>query len=354
MVFTSSSRLDIISIVHHFGQFVLKTSIPRYNTRMSETLYDTIILGGGPAGLTAAIYTSRAHLKTLIIGGRPSGGQLIDTTDVENYPGFPEGILGPDLIATFRKQAIRFGAEHVEENASEISGSVEGGFTVKTDESKEFKSKTIIIATGASAKWLDLESVHKLRGKGVTACATCDGFFFKDKVVAVVGGGDVAMEEAIYMTKFSPKVYVLVRGEQSMMKASKIMQKRATENNRIEFMLNTEVKEVLGENSVSGLLVVNTKTGEEERLEDVKGLFMAIGHEPNTKFLEGFIELGKGGYVEPISSTRTSKDGVFVAGDVGDWRYRQAVTAAGFGCMAAMDVEKSLAEKEGRPSTPAY
>ena len=334
--------------------FILKTPIPRYNTHMSETLYDTIILGGGPAGLTAAIYTSRAHLKTLIIGGRPSGGQLIDTTDVENYPGFPEGILGPDLIATFRKQATRFGAEHVEENATSILSSAEEGFTVKTDEGKEFKSKTIIIATGASAKWLDLESVHKLRGKGVTACATCDGFFFKGKVVAVVGGGDVAMEEAIYMTKFSPKVYVLVRGDREAMKASKFMQKRATENDRIEFMFNAEVKEVLGENSVSGILVVNSKTGEEKRMEDVKGLFMAIGHEPNTKFLEGFIEVGAKGYIEPISNTKTSKEGVFVAGDVGDWRYRQAVTAAGFGCMAAMDVEKYLAEKEGRALSPAY
>lgn len=321
---------------------------------MSETLYDTIILGGGPAGLTAAIYTSRASLSTLIIGGRPSGGQLIDTSDVENYPGFPDGVLGPELVKLFREQGLKFGAEHVEENAVSVLGSVEEGFTVKTDENKEFKAKTLIIATGASARWLDLPSVHKFRGKGVSACATCDGFFFKGKNIAVVGAGDAAMEEALFLTKFAPKVYILVRGDKKSMKASKIMQDRAAAHEKIEFLFNTEVKEVLGSDLMEGLLVLNSKTGEERRIEDVKGLFMAIGRIPNTSFLQGVIELGNGGYVKPIDGTKTSKEGIFIAGDAGDSRYRQAVTAAGFGCMAAIDVEKFLAEKENRTITAAY
>lgn len=311
---------------------------------MSNTLYDVLILGGGPAGLTAALYSSRAHLKTLIIAGAPSGGQLTTTTKVENYPGFPEGIQGPELVEKFKEQAVKFDAEHVEENVKEISGDVHSGFSVITEQNNEYKGKTVIIATGASVRWLPLESVEKLRGRGVSVCAVCDGFFFKDKVTAVVGGGDAAMEEATFLTKFSPKVYVLVRGSKGGIKASKIMQKRAEDNPKIEFMFNTEVKEVLGENSVEGLVVVNNKTNKEGKLEDVKGLFMAIGHKPNTEFLEGFIELGKFGYIEPIDNVKTSKEGVFVAGDVGDWVYKQAVTASGFGCMAALEAERYLSK----------
>lgn len=321
---------------------------------MPETLYDVLILGGGPAGLTAAVYTSRAQLKTLIVGGAPSGGQLTTTTDVENFPGFPGGIQGPQLIEDMRSQATRFGAEHVEANVTEISGSYEENFSIKTDNNKEYKGKTVIIATGASARWLPLESVERLKNKGVSACATCDGFFFKEKVTAVVGGGDAAMEEANFMTKFSPKVYLIVRGSKEEMKASKIMQERAMNNGKIEFLFNTEVKEVLGENAVSGLVVTNNQTNEETTLDDVEGLFMAIGHKPNTSFLEGFIELGKMGYIEPIDNTKTSKEGVFVAGDVGDFRYRQAITAAGFGCMASLDAEKFLAEHGEHEITSVY
>lgn len=313
---------------------------------MNENLYDVIILGGGPAGLTAAIYTSRANLNTLIVAGAPSGGQLMWTTDVENYPGFPDGILGPELIKNMNDQAVKFGSIHKEENVTEITGDYGQTFTVKTDSGNEYKGKTVIVATGASAKYLPLESVSKLKGKGVSACATCDGFFFKDKVIAVVGAGDSAMEESTFLTKFASKVYVLVRGSKEEMKASKIMQDRALENPKIEFLYNTEVVEALGENSLEGIKIRNTKDNVETVMEDVRGLFMAIGHKPNTDFLKGYIELGKVGYVEPKDNTKTEVEGLFVSGDVGDWKYRQAVTAAGFGCMAALDVEKFLDSKE--------
>uniref|UniRef100_A0A7C4XGB4 Thioredoxin reductase n=1 Tax=candidate division WWE3 bacterium TaxID=2053526 RepID=A0A7C4XGB4_UNCKA len=313
---------------------------------MNETVYDVIIIGGGPAGLTAAIYTSRASLKTLILAGQPAGGQLTLTSEVENFPGFPDGIMGPELIGLMQKQAIKFGAEYVEENAAKITGSAEKGFSVVSGSGNEYKAKTIIVASGASAKWLPLESVQRLRGKGVSACATCDGFFFKGKVVAVVGGGDSAMEEALFLTKFSPKVYVLTRGGKDSLKASKIMLKRAQENEKIEFVFDTEVLEVIGENAVSGIKIKNTQSGEEKVFDDVKGLFMAIGHKPNTDFLAGLVDLGPLGYVVPVDNTKTNVEGIFVAGDVGDWKYRQAVSAAGFGCVAALDVEKYLAGKE--------
>jgi thioredoxin reductase (NADPH) len=312
---------------------------------MTDQIYDVIILGGGPAGLTAAIYTSRAELTTLIVAGQPSGGQLMWTTEVENYPGFPEGIQGPELIANFKKQSQRFKATSVEENVTSLTGSFKEGFKVRTDSNNEYSGKTVIIATGASAKWLPLESVERLKGKGVSACATCDGFFFKDKTTAVVGAGDAAMEEANFLTKFSPKVYVLVRGSKEDIKASRIMQERAMKNERIEFIFNVDVKEVLGENSVEGVILTNNKTNEEQTLE-IQGLFMAIGHKPNTDFLDGLLPLGKDGYIEPTDNTKTPVEGLFVAGDVGDWKYRQAVTAAGFGCMAALDAEKFLAEQE--------
>ena len=309
-----------------------------------NTTYDVIIFGGGPAGLTAALYTSRASLKALVIAGNPPGGQLMWTTEVENYPGFPDSIMGPELISNFRKQSERFDATFIDANVAAITGSFEEGFTVTTDLGGSHNGKTIIVATGASARWLELPSEQRLRGKGVSACATCDGFFFKNRVVAIVGGGDAAMEEAIFMTKFSPKIYVLVRGTQECLRASKIMQARALANHKIEFLFSTEIIEVLGEESVTGLKTINNKTQESTTLDDVTGLFIAIGHKPNTDFLKDFIDLGKFGYINVTDNTKSSQKGVFVAGDVADYKYRQAVTAAGLGCMAALDVEKLLSE----------
>ncbi len=237
-----------------------------YTIKMENSIYDTTILGGGPSGLTAAIYTARAHLNTLVLAGNPTGGQLMWTTEVENYPGFVDGVLGPELVSNMRKQAERFGAVFQDKNAKKISGSFENGFTIETEDGASFKTKTIIVATGASAKWLDLESEQKLRGKGVSACATCDGFFFKDQVVVVVGGGDAAMEEANYLTKFASKVYVLVRGDKKVMRASKIMQERSFKNPKIEFLYNTHVKQVLGDSAMTGLLVENCLTNETKNI----------------------------------------------------------------------------------------
>jgi len=304
-------------------------------------IYDVIILGGGPSGLTAAIYTARAKLNTLVIAGNPAGGQLMLTTEVENFPGFINGIMGPELIDNMRKQAERFETTFKDENVTKLTGSVKENFKVITDTGSEYTGKTIIIATGASARWLNIESETRLRGKGVSACATCDGFFFKGKDVAIVGGGDSAMEEAIFLTRFANKVYVLVRGTQSEMKASKIMQEEAMHNPKIEFLFNTQIKEVLGEEAVTGLSLISTDTKNETTLA-VQGLFIAIGHNPNTGFLEGIIDLETNKYLKVTNNTKTSIDGVFAAGDVGDFRYRQAITAAGLGCMAALDVEKYL------------
>ncbi len=304
--------------------------------------YDILILGGGPSGLTAAIYTARAHLKTLCIAGNPPGGQLMWTTEVENFPGFENGIMGPALIETMRKQAEKFGTSFVNENVTSLSGNVKEGFNVVTDEGKEFKGKTVIICTGASAKWLELESEQRLRAKGVSACAVCDGFFFKDKEVAVVGAGDAAMEDAIYLTKYATKVHVLVRGDASKMRASKTMILHATSNPKIQFHYNIEVKEVLGDNFVTGIRVFDNLNNAESHM-DIQGLFIAIGHVPNTGFLKGVVDLDHDhGYVMVKDNTKTSTEGIFVGGDVADYRYRQAITAAGLGCMAALDAEKYL------------
>lgn len=319
---------------------------------MKNTIYDIIILGGGPAGLTAAIYASRAHLDVLVLAGNPPGGQLMLTTDVENYPGFENGIMGPDLIANMRNQAVRFNTKFIDENATSIFENEDALFKVTTEDNAKYTSKALIIATGASAKWLNLESEQKLRGRGVSACATCDGFFFKDKVVGVVGGGDSAMEEAIYLTKFAPKVYVFVRKNKESMKASKFMQKRAFENDKIQFIFNSEVAEVLGEQKVTGVKVLNTNTRNLETI-DLEGLFIAIGHKPNTGFLSDFIDTNSLGYVNASKNTSTNRKGVFVAGDVYDSRYRQAVTAAGFGCMAAIDAEKYLSDLKFGPKESA-
>ncbi len=321
---------------------------------MQETNFDLIIIGSGPSGLTAAVYSSRALLKTLVIAGNPSGGQLVITTEVENFPGFSKGITGPELITEMRSQAERFESTFADENVTEISGSFSTGFKVKTDSGSVYTSKAVVIATGASAQWLGLKSEQRLKGKGVSACATCDGFFFKDKVVAVVGGGDASMEESIFLTKFASKVYVLVRGSKEQMRASKIMQERAFLNSKIEFMFNTEVREVLGDTSVSGLKIFNNSTNQESEMPDIRGLFIAIGHKPNTEFLKGFVDLDEKGFVKVIDSTKTSVEGVFVGGDVADYRYRQAITAAGMGCMAAMDATKFLAEHGVEVNTSNY
>ncbi len=303
---------------------------------------NTIIIGSGPAGLTAALYAARAELKPLVIGGIAPGGQLMLTTDVENFPGFPEGILGPELMEKMTKQVTRFGTEIINENVVSVDFSVQP-FKVKTD-SSEFLAHSVIIATGAEANWLGLPNEQRLRGKGVSACATCDGFFFKEKEVVVIGGGDSAMEEANFLTKFATHVTVVHR--RSEFKASKIMLKRAQDNPKISFVTNVTVTDVLGENSVEGITVKHNESGEETTIS-AQGYFAAIGHTPVTKiFKDAGVEVNEKGYIMPKEFTMTNIKGVFVAGDVHDHRYRQAVTAAGAGCAAALDVEKYLANLE--------
>ncbi|HSX39129.1 MAG TPA: thioredoxin-disulfide reductase [Candidatus Saccharimonadales bacterium] len=314
---------------------------------MSETLfdlYDVVIIGSGPSGLTAAIYTSRASLKTLVIAGNPPGGQLMITTEVENFPGFPNGVQGPELIKYMREQAAKFGSQIIDENVTKITGSAQQTFTLNTDSGHVYSARSIIIATGASAKWLGLPNESRLCGHGVSACATCDGFFFKNQEIAVVGGGDTAMEEALFLTKFASKVYVIVRASEDAMKASKIMKQRALECPKIEFLFNTEVLDVLGEKEVTGLKLKNNQTNLEADLK-VTGMFLAIGHRPNTEFIKDLIELGKGDYAVVKDDVISNVEGIFISGDVADHQYRQAITAAGFGCMAALDAEKFLAEK---------
>lgn len=315
----------------------------------SSTIFDVIILGSGPSGLTAALYTSRAFLNTLVIAGNPPGGQLTITTRVENFPGFPEGVLGTEFISNTRKQVENNGAKLVDENVLKIFGSFEENFSVETDDGNIYKTRTIIIATGSSAKWLGLESEKKFIGKGVCACATCDGFFYKHRVVAVVGGGDSAMEESTFLTRFATKVYVIVRKGKKDLRASKYMQKKAFDDPKIEFIFNSVVKEVIGDDVVTGIKIStkNIKDGvevEEESTLQVDGLFVAIGHEPNTKFLEGLVELDEKGYVKMFENHKTSKEGIFVAGDVHDHVYRQAISAAGYGCQAAIDVTRFLSD----------
>jgi thioredoxin reductase (NADPH) len=300
-------------------------------------LYDVIIIGSGPAGLTAALYTSRAKLKTLVVAGSQWGGQLMLTTEVENFPGFKEGILGPDLMDNMWKQAERFGAEMIFDDATAVDFSSKP-FRV-TVGSKVYEGKSVIIATGASARWLGLESETRLRGRGVSVCATCDAAFFKDKKVVVVGGGDTAMEEALALSKFAREVKVIHRRDK--LRASKILQERAFKDPKIGFIWNSTVQEILGKDRVEGIRLRKVDSNEEFELA-CDAVFIAIGHKPNTEIFRGQIELDRAGYVVAEDTTKTSVEGVFVAGDAQDHRYRQAVMAAGAGCKAAMDAERYL------------
>jgi len=303
-------------------------------------IHNVIIIGSGPAGLTAAIYCARANLNPIIFEGNQPGGQLTITTEVENFPGFPNGIMGPDLMNLFRKQAEKFGAKCVSKNVDNVKFS-SNPFLVNVG-SESFKTKSIIISTGASAKLLGLKSESKLMGYGVSACATCDGFFFKEKNVVVVGGGDSAMEEALFLTKFAKKVTVIHRRDK--LKASQIMQKRAFENSKIEFIWDSTIIDIIGtiQNGVTEILLKNLKNNKNINFK-CDGVFLAIGHSPNTKIFKDKLKLNNNGYlVTKNNSTNTSINGVFAAGDVQDFTYRQAISAAGSGCMAAMDAEKYL------------
>ncbi|MBT4604359.1 thioredoxin-disulfide reductase [archaeon] len=311
------------------------------NTNSSQ-VKDLIIIGAGPSGLTAAIYAARAELKPLVIEGYKAGGQLMLTTEVENFPGFEQGVNGPDLITTMRKQAQRFNTEFLTEDVTEVDFK-NSPFTIKTG-SQTFQAKAVIISTGADARWLGLDSEKALMGKGVTSCATCDGAFYKGEEVVVIGGGDSAMEEATFLTKFASKVTVIHRRD--TLKASKAMQKRAMDNPKINFIYDSEVLEVMdvNEKKVTGAKIKNTKTGE-ETIVPCTGFFLAIGHVPNTKlFSDTKIELDEHKYIKTIpGSTKTTISGVFACGDVQDTKYRQAITAAGTGCMAALEAEHYIA-----------
>ncbi|MFA0757709.1 MAG: hypothetical protein PVTTEEND_000076 [Candidatus Fervidibacter sp.] len=303
-----------------------------------------IIIGSGPAGLTAGIYTARAMLDPLLLAGSAMGGQLMTTTDVENFPGFPEGILGPELMQRMLQQAERFGTRVLYEDAVRVNLR-EHPFTVETSAGNVFRCLALIIATGASPRRLGLPSEEKFFGRGVSTCATCDGWFYRDKVVCVIGGGDSAMEESLYLTHHARKVYVIHRRDQ--LRASKIMQERAFKNPKIEFIWNTVVTEILGDQTVTGVRLRNVKTGEESELP-LDGVFLAIGHEPNTKLFEGQLELDERGYIVVDRYQRTSVPGVFAAGDCHDHTFRQAITAAGFGCAAAIMAERWLGELEDK------
>jgi thioredoxin reductase (NADPH) len=298
---------------------------------------DVVILGSGPAGLTAALYAARANLKPLVLKGVDAGGQLMLTTEVENYPGFPDAVLGPELMERMEKQAARFEADLLHQAATRVDLSSRPFGIWSGDE--EWRAGTLIVATGASARWLDVPGETTLRGRGVSSCATCDGFFFRGQELAVVGGGDSAVEEALFLTRFATKVTIVHR--RAELRASKIMQDRAMANEKIDFAWNTEVQEVLGEESVSAVRLRDVATGETRELA-VGGVFVAIGHTPNTQLFQDQLELDHGYIRVEEPTTRTSVEGVFAAGDVVDHVYRQAITAAGMGCQAAIDAERFL------------
>lgn len=301
-----------------------------------------LIIGSGPAGYTAAIYASRANLKPVLYQGIQPGGQLTITTEVENYPGYPDGIQGPEMMVDFEKQAKRMGADIRFGLATKVDFSSQP-YKVQIDEEKWIEADAVIIATGASAKWLGLESEQRLNGFGVSACAVCDGFFFRGKEVAIVGAGDTAAEEALYLSKLTTNVHMLVRKDE--MRASKIMQDRVLNTPNIKVYWNTETEEVIGDKTVTGVRIKNNKTGETSTIP-VNGFFVAIGHQPNSDIFKGWLDMDEAGYIKTIPGTsKTNIEGVFACGDVQDKIYRQAVTAAGSGCMAALDAERYLGEK---------
>jgi thioredoxin reductase (NADPH) len=326
---------------------------------MSE-LRNVVIIGSGPAGLTAAIYTARANLEPLMVEGEPSstsdqpGGQLMLTTDVENFPGFPDGIMGPELMGNFRAQAIRFGAEIVTAKVSRVDLSAQPfGVWVGDPDAAEptYRARSVIVATGASALMLGLEAEQRLLGHGLSTCATCDGFFFRDQDIAVVGGGDSALEEAMFLTRFGRSVTVIHRRKE--LRASKIMQDRAFANDKIRFLWDTVVEDIVGDTKVDALRIRNVVTDEIDELP-VGGVFVAIGHRPNTDLFAGVLDMDENGYLDTDpGSTRTNIEGVFACGDVQDHTYRQAITAAGSGCMAAIDAERWL-EAQAHLATPAH
>ena len=306
---------------------------------MSDNSVDVLIIGSGPAGYTAAIYTSRAGLKTILYKGDQPGGQLTITSDVENYPGYPDGVLGPQMMVDFENQASRFGAEIKSGMIKEVDFQTDNLKAV-ADDGNIIIPKTVIISTGASAKWLNLDSEQRLNGKGVSACAVCDGFFFKNQIVGVVGGGDTAAEEALYLSKLTSKVNLIVRRDE--MRASTIMQNRVLENEKIKIHWNSEVKEVLGDDAVTGIEMVNNKSNEVSNIS-LQGLFIAIGHKPNTDIFKHYLDMDENGYIKTIpGTTQTNIKGVFATGDAQDHIYRQAVTAAGSGCMGALDAERYI------------
>ena len=308
--------------------------------KKTKTSYDVIIIGAGPAGYTAGIYCSRARHDTLLISGLLPGGQLMNTTDVENYPGFDEGIMGPDLMLTMRKQAERMNTTIMDDVVVNVDFRV-NPFKVLTG-SEEYEAKAVIVCTGATPRKIGIEGEQTFSGKGVSYCATCDGAFFRNQDIAVVGGGDSCMEEATFLTKFASKVHIIHRRD--TFRASKIMQERALNNEKIEVHWNSAVEDIKGDQKVQQIILKDTKTGENKTLE-MGGVFVAIGHEPNTELFKNQLEMDENGYIIQKDNTETSVKGVFTAGDVHDHRYRQAVTAAGFGCMSAIDVDKYLTEQ---------
>jgi thioredoxin reductase (NADPH) len=311
---------------------------------MSETeILECLIIGSGPAGYTAAIYAARADLKPVLYTGMQPGGQLTITNDVENYPGYPDGVMGPEMMEDFKKQAERFGTDVRFGMATKVEFG-DKTHKVTIDEDKVIETKTLIISTGASAKWLGIPSEDKLNGRGVSACAVCDGFFFKGQDVAIVGGGDTAAEEATYLSKLCRKVYMIVRRDE--LRASKAMQNRVFKTPNLEVLFEHETQEILGDDAVNGVLVRNVKTGEVRKL-DITGFFVAIGHTPNSSLFKGKLDMDETGYIKTIPGTsKTNVPGVFACGDVQDHVYRQAVTAAGTGCMAALDAERYLVSLE--------